>query len=97
MYRNPNSTFPFWNKFTVSTLNVEKVVKDPIKPVPIAVFNSADNGIFLQLEFKSHANKKLPNKLIQRVAIGKKLSEKKAIPIKYLIIAPKKPAIPISR
>lgn len=96
MYRNPNSTFPFWNKFTVSTLKVEKVVKDPIKPVPIAVFNSADNGIFLQLEYMIRANKKLPDKLIQSVVIGKKLSEKKTNPIKYLKIAPKKPATPIS-
>ncbi len=81
----------------VSKLNVEKVVKEPTNPVPIAVVISGGKEVLLNNLVVNQANKKLPIRLILNVAKGNELFVNNVILIKYLNIAPKAPAIPTKK
>ena len=80
---------------TVSTLTAEKVVKDPIKPVPIDVLIIGDTERRLKKLVVHQASRKHPMRFMLNVVIGNALFVKNKMPITYLKIAPKAPAMPI--
>lgn len=76
---------------------VEKVVKEPTNPVPIAVAVIGEIEILLNKLVVNQARRKLPIKLTINVVKGNRLFVKNVTPIKYLKIAPNDPAIPTQK
>jgi hypothetical protein len=75
----------------VSTEKVEKVVNEPINPVPINKVNSTLIDFFIVITVRIQLSKKQPKRFINKVPSGNPLAGCIHSPILYLDIAPKNP------